>query len=181
MNTQTAPWSDTHVRRTVAYALNRSDIITAAGGYNTPIYTYLPPSVFLELAAAPEVNSLMSSLPLYKYNVAKAKAEMAQSAYPRGYTNAAVMSEYNYGSSINISEVITAELQKIGINARVKVAPTNAAWQADAVGPASSTVNHLLHGLVPRPGRKFVWVLARELEPQTRGVERRRLGTSRGR
>jgi peptide/nickel transport system substrate-binding protein len=151
MNTQTAPWSDIHVRRAVAYALDRSDIITAAGGYNTPIYTYIPPSAFLELAPASQVNSLMGSLPLYKYNMAKAKAEMAQSVYPNGYANAAVMYEYNYGSSINISEVIAAELQKIGINAQVKVAPTNAAWQADAVGPANKRSTIFSTGWCPGP------------------------------
>ena len=31
MNTKEGPWSDVHVRRAVAYALNRPDIIAAAG------------------------------------------------------------------------------------------------------------------------------------------------------
>ena len=151
MNTQTAPWSDIHVRRAVAYALNRSNIISAAGGYNTPIYTYIPPSAFLELAPAAKVNALMSSLPLYKYNIAKAKAEMADSAYPNGYSQPTTLYEYNYGSSINISEVIAAELQKIGINATIKVAPTNAAWEAQAVGPANKRSTIFSTGWCPGP------------------------------
>jgi peptide/nickel transport system substrate-binding protein len=32
MNTQAAPWNDVHVRRAVAYAINRSEIIRANGG-----------------------------------------------------------------------------------------------------------------------------------------------------
>jgi peptide/nickel transport system substrate-binding protein len=35
-----APWNDIHVRRAAAYALNRTDIIAAAAGYNAPVYTY---------------------------------------------------------------------------------------------------------------------------------------------
>jgi peptide/nickel transport system substrate-binding protein len=151
MNTQTPPWNDIHVRRAVAFALNRSDIIAAAGGYNSPIYTYIPPSAFLELAPAARVNALMSSLPFYKYNLAMAKAELAQSVYPNGFSSPATLYEYNYGSSINISEVIAAELQKIGINAQVKVAPTNAAWEAQAVGPASKRSTIFSTGWCPGP------------------------------
>ena len=62
------------------------------------------------------------------------------------------MSEYNYGSSVDISEVPSPRrLQKIGINARVKVAPTNAAWQADAVGPASARSTIFSTGWCPGP------------------------------
>ena len=104
MNTQTAPWSDIHVRRTVAYALNRSDIITAAGGYNTPIYTYLPPSAFLELAAAPEVNSLIELVATLQVAALQSRPRSASRPIRGAIPTRAVMSEYNYGSSINISE-----------------------------------------------------------------------------
>lgn len=132
MNTKVAPWSDIHVRRAAAYALNRADIIAAAGGYNSPVYTYYPPAYLRALASPSQVNTLLNSLPLYKYDIAKAKAELAQSAYPHGFS--ATLYEYTYGSSVNISEVVAAELQKIGINAHVKV-DTNLGWEAAMGGP----------------------------------------------
>jgi ABC-type transport system substrate-binding protein len=132
MNTKVAPWSDIHVRRAVAYALNRSDIIAAAAGYNSPVYTYYPPAYLRALGSPSQVSTLLDSIPLYPYNVAKAKAELAQSAYPHGFS--ATLYEYTYGSSVNTSEVVAAELQKVGINARVKV-DTNLGWEAAMGGP----------------------------------------------
>jgi peptide/nickel transport system substrate-binding protein len=149
MNTQTPPWNDIHVRRAVAYALDRTNIIAAAGGYNSPTYTYIPRSAFLELASTSQVNSLFNSVPTYSYNLAAAKAQMAESAYPHGYNT--VLNEYNYGSSVDISEVVAAELQKIGINAQVKVAPSLTAWEAIATGPAGKRITNFSTGWCPGP------------------------------
>jgi peptide/nickel transport system substrate-binding protein len=134
MNTKVAPWSDVHVRRAVAYALNRADIIAAAAGYNKPIYTYYPPAYLHALASPSQVSALLNSVPLYKYDVAKAKAELAKSAYPHGFS--ATLQEYTYGSSVNTSEVVAAELQKIGINAQVKV-DANLGWEGAMGGPVT--------------------------------------------
>jgi peptide/nickel transport system substrate-binding protein len=132
MNTKVAPWNDVHVRRAAAYALNRADIIAAAAGYNSPVYTYYPPTYLQALASPPQVSSLLGSLPLYKYDIARAKAELARSAYPHGFST--TLYEYTYGSSVNTSEVVAAELQKVGINARVKV-DTNLGWEGAMGGP----------------------------------------------
>jgi peptide/nickel transport system substrate-binding protein len=132
MNTKVAPWSDIHVRRAVAYALNRADIIASAAGYNAPVYTFYSPAYLQELASPSQVSALLNSLPLYKYDIAKAKAELAQSAYPHGFS--ATLYEYTYGTSVNTSEVVAAELQKIGINAHVMV-NTNLAWEEALIGP----------------------------------------------
>jgi peptide/nickel transport system substrate-binding protein len=132
MNTKVAPWSDIHVRRAVAYALNRADIIAAAAGYNAPVYTYYAPPYLRTLASPSQVSTLLNSLPLYTYDIAMAKAELAQSAYPHGFST--TLYEYNYGSSVNTSEVVAAELQNIGINAHVKV-DNNLAWEAAMSGP----------------------------------------------
>jgi peptide/nickel transport system substrate-binding protein len=149
MNTQAGPWSDIHVRRAVAYALNRANVIAAAGGYNSAIYTYIPPFMLREVASQAQVDELLKSLPLYGYSVAKAKTELAQSAYPHGFST--TLYEYNYGSSVNISEVIAAELQKIGIDAQVKVAPTLTAWEAVVTGPLTNRPTEFSTGWCPGP------------------------------
>jgi peptide/nickel transport system substrate-binding protein len=136
MNTKAGPWSDIHVRRAAAYALSRPDIIAAAAGANSPIYTYIPGQALQEIASPAAVGQLLGSVNLYQYNLAKARQELAQSGYPHGFST--TLYEYNYGSSVNISETIAAELQKIGIDAHVKVAPTLTAWQAVMTGPVAS-------------------------------------------
>ncbi len=82
MNTQLAPWDDVHVRRAVAYALNRADIIAANGGYATPKYTLIPTEMLLSIASQPQVNALYGSLPLYQYDVAMAKHQNGRVGVP---------------------------------------------------------------------------------------------------
>ncbi len=124
-------WNDVHVRQAVAYALNRSDIIQAAGGYGTPWTTEISAASMGTIGSAAQVNSLFSSINEYSYNLAKAKQEMALSAYPQGFST--TLLEFNYGDYIDCSEVIVAELAKMGIKAQIKVVPTNA-WSATEFG-----------------------------------------------
>jgi peptide/nickel transport system substrate-binding protein len=133
LNTQMAPWSDVHVRRAVAYALDRSDIITAAGGYATPLYTFITPAALQTVASRSQVGRLLSSLNLYQYNLSKARQEMAESAYPHGVSTTI---QVWVGEGENQAQAIAGELGKIGINAQVKVvSPT--VGQAEANGPAN--------------------------------------------
>jgi len=135
MNVNDGPWRDIHVRRAVAYALNRKDIIAAAGGTNTPIQTFIPTQALSSIASPTQISQLLNSVNTYPYSVAKAKAELAQSAYPHGFST--TLYEYNYGSSVDISQAVAAELGKIGITSHVKVSPTLTAWQAVMTGPPS--------------------------------------------
>jgi peptide/nickel transport system substrate-binding protein len=138
MHVTTAPWNDVHVRRAVAYALDRSAIMTAHGGYATPLYTLIPPQLMQNIASKSQIGSLLSSLPLYQYNLAKAKQELAESAYPHGFS--ASILEINDPTSLNEDQVIVAELQKIGIRLQIK-AVTAADWTAVESGPASQRVS----------------------------------------
>ena len=134
MNTKTPGWDDVHVRRAVAYALNRSDIIAASGGYASPIYTLTPPALLDTIASPSQINSLLKSIPIYPYNLAKAKAEMAESAYPHGFKS--TLLEYSSNTSVDVYEAVAAELQKIGIDAQLKVLPVQT-WQGIESGPLS--------------------------------------------
>ncbi len=125
MNTQDPPWNDVHVRRAVAYALDRPNIITANGGYATAIDTLIPPQTLLTIASQSQVDGLLKSLPLYPNDLAKAKAEMAQSTELHGFST--VLLGYNSGDIINVEQVIISELQKIGINLHI-MDDSIAAW-----------------------------------------------------
>ncbi len=134
MNVTQPGWNDVHVRRAVAYALNRTDIIAAYGGYATPIYTLTPPQLLASVASKSQVDGLLNSIPLYQYNLDKARQEMSESAYPHGFS--AVMDIDNYGTDPDVDQVIAAELAKIGIKLELKELNVTV-WQGIENGPAA--------------------------------------------
>jgi peptide/nickel transport system substrate-binding protein len=157
MNTQVAPWNDVHVRQAVAYALNRQDIISAEGGYAQPYYTFIPTQMLDEVATPAQVSALTSSLPLYQYSLAKAKQELAESAYPHGFTAPLVV--FIYGNVVNTAEAISAELQKIGINLQVKAVTLNA-WGSDESGtPKERPASYFTSGCGTPDVSGYDWLL----------------------
>jgi peptide/nickel transport system substrate-binding protein len=142
MNTGAPPWNDVHVRRAVAYALNRSDIIAANGGYSSPNYYLYPPVLLRVLGSASAVNAALKSVPVYKYDVLKAKAELAKSAYPNGFSTTIP----EISSLVQGAEVIAAELKAIGINATVSTTSVGA-WFGAIAGPAAQRpANYIQNG-----------------------------------
>jgi peptide/nickel transport system substrate-binding protein len=134
MNIKQAPWNDVHVRRAVAYALNRANIIAANGGPGsaTPVYAFLPAIDLRTIGSQSQVSVLLNSIPRYSFDLGKARREMAESAYPHGFT--ASMNTIQYGSFTNMDQVVAAELQKIGIALKISVIPL-AKWVAQVYGP----------------------------------------------
>jgi peptide/nickel transport system substrate-binding protein len=124
MNTLVAPWSDVHVRRAVAYALNGAAIAKANGGFASMNYTFLPTFLLESLGTPAQVKAALGSVPIYKYDVARAKAELAKSAYPHGFsTELPVLAQWSLPS-----QVVAAELGQIGINAQLKGETDSAFW-----------------------------------------------------
>ena len=119
MNTTVAPWSDPHVRKAVAYAINKDDIIKTLGGNATPDVSIIPPAQLLSIASQEEIDKLQSELPAYAFDLDKAKAEMAQSATPNGFS--ATLPTPTYGGYVEAAQAIAGQLKEIGINLDVKV------------------------------------------------------------
>jgi peptide/nickel transport system substrate-binding protein len=119
MNTKSTPFADVHVRRAVAYAVNRRDVIAAAGASYQPDYTMIPPIQLRSIASKAQVDALIKSLPKYEFNLAKARQELAKSAYPNGFT--ADFNTVQYGSYVIAAQAIAGNLAKIGINLKVNV------------------------------------------------------------
>ncbi|HEX3489950.1 MAG TPA: ABC transporter substrate-binding protein [Streptosporangiaceae bacterium] len=132
MNTSVAPWNDVHVRRAIAYALNRQDIIQAEGGYAQPYTTFIPVKMLQHIATGAQISALLKSLPRYPYSLARARQELARSRYPHVFT--APVTVFIYGNVVSTAEAIAGELQKVGINMQVKPV-TLAAWGTDLSGP----------------------------------------------
>ncbi|HEX6519857.1 MAG TPA: ABC transporter substrate-binding protein [Streptosporangiaceae bacterium] len=63
MNPKVAPWNNIHVRRAVAYALDRSAILKVLGNAAVPVSTFIPPGELNLLAPQDQVNALLNSVP----------------------------------------------------------------------------------------------------------------------
>jgi peptide/nickel transport system substrate-binding protein len=124
MPTQTPPWDDVHVRRAVAHAINRDDIIAATQGQaGAPLHTLISPQLFESLGSSDEVDAALEAVETYPYDVEAAKAELAQSSVPDGFSYDLTIP----GASSAIAQVVSAQLAEIGIDATVKVVP-DTAW-----------------------------------------------------
>jgi peptide/nickel transport system substrate-binding protein len=132
MNVNTAPWNDIHVRRAVAYAVNRSNLVHADGGYASPLSTIILPQQLRVIASPSQVKSLLASLPQYPYSLTRAKAELAQSKYPNGFTFE--LDAPPYANIPTIDQALAGELAKVGITAKV-VNVSFAKWNNEITGP----------------------------------------------
>jgi peptide/nickel transport system substrate-binding protein len=142
---------------TVAYALDRADIITAEGGYATPYYTFIPPEYLEEIASHAQVQALHNSLPLYSYNLAKAKQEMAESAYPHGFSAPLVV--FVYGTVVNTGEAIAGELHKIGIDLQAKAVTLNAWGSEISDAPSQRPTTYFTTGCTSPDPSGYDWLL----------------------
>jgi peptide/nickel transport system substrate-binding protein len=132
MNVKIAPWNNIHVRRAVAYAIDRSAEVKASGDVSTPSNTIMAPIELGTLGSQAQVNALINSLPSYPYDLAKARAELAQSPYPHGFT--ATVYTLQFGVYTPETEVVAAQLAKIGIKLDIKEL-TFTGWIAKYSGP----------------------------------------------
>ncbi len=112
MPTQTAPFDDVHVRRAVAHAINREDIVAAKqGGAGDPLTTLIPPTVLASLGDEDEVQAALDGLPTYEHDLEKAREELAKSKVPDGF-------EFEFLTTSmysRVAQVIAAQLAEIDI------------------------------------------------------------------
>ncbi|MGA8353902.1 MAG: ABC transporter substrate-binding protein [Solirubrobacteraceae bacterium] len=120
-NTSSPPFNEVHVRRALAYATDTKGMIKAfyPPGTATQDASILPNSLFTSLGSQQQVNEILGSVPKYEFNLAKAKQELAKSSYPHGFSTEidveAVSSNY-----VSAAEIMSADLAKIGISAKVR-------------------------------------------------------------
>src|SRR5581483_7656621 len=110
------PFSDVHVRRALAYSLDKVGITYALTSGRGQVMPGLPPLIFLRGLLKPaEFNAELKKVPTYPYSVDKAKAELAQSGYKNGFkTTLNVPAEC--AACIQLSQALQAGAQKIGID-----------------------------------------------------------------
>jgi peptide/nickel transport system substrate-binding protein len=164
MNVSQAPWNDIHVRRAVAYALNRTDIIAASGpGSAQPLYDFYPAIDLDLLGSKSQVNAITAALPKYTFNLAAAKTQLAESAYPHGFT--ASMELCQTGNFEDMDQVVAAELQRIGITLKLKMVTCDA-WVTELYGPKTfGPMFGTSHSSIVDPGGLSAYMLGSQAIP----------------
>jgi peptide/nickel transport system substrate-binding protein len=110
INRTIAPLADVRVRRAIAHAINVDDLVRYAGKDVGPKgCSVVPPGYLGEDCASGG----------YAFDVAKAKALLAEAGHPDGITLKATVS--NISSQLPIMEIIQAQLGKAGIKLEMSV------------------------------------------------------------
>ncbi|WP_433413090.1 ABC transporter substrate-binding protein [Microtetraspora malaysiensis] len=112
------PLKDVHVRRAIAHAVDRAALVQLmTGGHGSQADLFLP---------KPQLTALYGdawpALPTYAYDVEAAKAELAKSAYPRGFTLATPYD--SGGENVKAMQAVAADLAKIGITLELTPLPS---------------------------------------------------------
>jgi peptide/nickel transport system substrate-binding protein len=116
------PWDDVHVRRAFAHALDKTGLVgTLLKGAGQPEESIIPRVVWGNSVPKEKLDEIYAGLPVYEFDLAKARQELAQSAYPNGLN--AKLWYYAGGSPENTALVWQANLKKIGVNLKLEVAP----------------------------------------------------------
>ena len=115
MNEKYPPLADVHVRRAIAYAIDRAAIVKSVlFGYGTPANSFLPP----------QVPFYSKSTPGLQYDMTKAKAEMAKSKFAKGFKVTLLVGA---GAQVEsaMGQVIQNSLKNLGIDVAFKQEDTS--------------------------------------------------------
>jgi peptide/nickel transport system substrate-binding protein len=115
MNEAYKPLADVHVRRAISYAIDRKAIIKSVlFGHGTPANSFLPPQVPFYSPESPGLQ----------YDMAKAKAELAKSKFPKGFK---VTMLVGAGAQVEnaMGQIIQASLKQLGIDVAFKQEDTS--------------------------------------------------------
>jgi peptide/nickel transport system substrate-binding protein len=120
----TKPWNDVHVRRAFAHAIDKAGLARALfKGAAQPQSSMLPPPMLQGKIPPERQKEIYASLPVYDFDLTKAKQELAQSAYPNGLK--AKLWYYAGDTSEKAALTWQQNLKKIGVNLKLDVADEN--------------------------------------------------------
>jgi len=88
LDISSGPLRDVHVRKAIAYSIDRAGVMAAGyGKYASLMRGLAPAGVLADVApSVQEAEAFLAALPQYDLDPAKARSELAQSAYPHGFS-----------------------------------------------------------------------------------------------
>jgi ABC-type transport system substrate-binding protein len=111
MNVELAPFDNVHVRRAVAFAIDRERWARARNGAIRPAGQLLPPKVMGHDAALPH---------LQHFDLARAKEEMVAAGHPGGLDEPVTLWTSDGSAARMYGALLQADLMKIGIEVQLK-------------------------------------------------------------
>ena len=115
MNEQYAPLADRNVRRAISYAIDRASIVRSVlFGFGKAANSFMPPQVPFYSKNSPGIQ----------YNLAKAKAELANSEYPDGFEVELMVGAGEQVENAN-GQILQQALKKLGITVKFKQVDTS--------------------------------------------------------
>ncbi|MCW2932797.1 MAG: hypothetical protein JWM19_3759 [Actinomycetia bacterium] len=116
-NEHVKPLQDVNVRRAISYAIDRAALVKAVlFGNGQPANSIFPPQV-------PYYDPNSGGL---QHNLADAKAAMAKSSVPNGFTTTLLLPSGN-SDYATIATIVQSELKPLGINVQIQQADPNTA------------------------------------------------------
>jgi peptide/nickel transport system substrate-binding protein len=128
-NTEVKPFDEVHVRRAFAYCLDKAGLVKSLlSGHGSPAPALIPPDFFDVVQERAQTEKLYADLPQYGVDIAKAKAELAQSSVPQGFST--VLEYPDSRKPIGLAALALSEsLKQIGVRLEVREVPTRQ-WRA---------------------------------------------------
>ena len=118
------PFQDVNVRRALAYSLDMEGANKALNSGLGQVLTGMPPLLFLRgILPKAEIDAALKKVPKYPYSVAKAKAELAKSKYPNGFTTTTMNVPGPCQPCILLSQTLQQGAKAIGITINFNVMP----------------------------------------------------------
>jgi peptide/nickel transport system substrate-binding protein len=116
-NEKVKPFQDVHVRRAISLAIDRSALVKAVlFGNGKPANSLFPP----------QVPFYQASTPGLQFNLTQAKAEMAKSSVPHGFSTTILIPAGN-SDYLTISTILQSELLKLNIHVTIQQLDPNTA------------------------------------------------------
>ena len=110
INQKVKPLQDVHVRRAISFAINRQALVKAVlFGNGKPANSLFPPQV-------PYYQASTQGL---QYNLSQAKAEMAKSSVPSGFSTTILVDSGN-SDQVTIATILQSELKPLGIKLKIQ-------------------------------------------------------------
>jgi len=123
LDIEDGPFKDVNVRRALAYSLDKASITEALTSSRGQVLEGLPPLLFIKaLLPKAEIDAALKKIPTYPYSVDKAKAELAKSAYPKGF-DTTLNVPVGCVPCLLLSQVLQQGASKIGIDVKLNMMP----------------------------------------------------------